>query len=69
MTACQSALGEWHDGWQWLLQAEREPDLMPCVEHWRQTMVMAEQRADRELRRFGETRVDGRPVWRRVWRK
>ncbi|MFP3449210.1 CHAD domain-containing protein, partial [Pseudomonas sp. SIMBA_067] len=27
----QSALGDWHDCWQWLAQAEHQSDLQPCV--------------------------------------
>ena len=45
----QKALGEWHDAWQWLQQAEQHPDLHPCVEHWRATLARGEKRADRAL--------------------
>ncbi|AZF20425.1 CHAD domain-containing protein [Pseudomonas sp. R3-52-08] len=45
----QGALGDWHDCWQWLLQAEQQADLKPCVATWRQTMVKAERQADRVL--------------------
>ena len=45
----QKALGEWHDAWQWLQQAEQHPDLQPCVEQWRATLVRGEKRADRAL--------------------
>lgn len=45
----QGALGDWHDCWQWLIQAEHQADLQPCVATWRATMVKAEARADRVL--------------------
>lgn len=45
----QKALGEWHDAWQWLAQAEQQPDLQPCVEQWRATLARGEKRADRVL--------------------
>lgn len=45
----QSALGDWHDHWQWLLRAEAEADLQPCVSVWREAMHHAEQQADLAL--------------------
>jgi len=45
----QSALGDWHDHWQWLLRAEAEVDLLPCVPAWREAMLSAEQQADLAL--------------------
>ena len=45
----QSALGDWHDHWQWLLRAEAETDLQPCVPAWRTAMQDAEQQADLAL--------------------
>jgi CHAD domain-containing protein len=45
----QSALGDWHDHWQWLLRAEAEADLQPCVPAWRTAMQDAEQQADLAL--------------------
>jgi CHAD domain-containing protein len=45
----QSALGDWHDHWQWLLRAESEADLQPCVNTWRAAMQRAEQEADLAL--------------------
>ncbi|MGE1156004.1 CHAD domain-containing protein [Pseudomonas kitaguniensis] len=45
----QGVLGDWHDCWQWLAQAEHQPDLQPCVAVWRRTMAKAEGRADRVL--------------------
>jgi CHAD domain-containing protein len=49
LKSAQSALGDWHDCWQWLARAEQEADLQPCVAVWKTTMVNAEQRADRVL--------------------
>ena len=45
----QSALGDWHDDGQWLLRAEAESDLQPCVPAWRAAMQQAEQQADQAL--------------------
>ncbi|MCK6186772.1 CHAD domain-containing protein [Pseudomonas sp. EYE_354] len=45
----QAALGDWHDCWQWLAQAEHQVDLQPCVAVWHQTMAKAEGQADRVL--------------------
>lgn len=49
LKAAQGALGDWHDCWQWLAQAERQADLLPCVPVWHTTMHEAEVRADRVL--------------------
>ncbi|HUE94435.1 CHAD domain-containing protein [Pseudomonas sp.] len=45
----QSALGDWHDHWQWLLRAEAEADLQPCVPAWRAALQRAEEQADSAL--------------------
>ncbi|MDF3136813.1 CHAD domain-containing protein [Pseudomonas extremaustralis] len=45
----QAALGDWHDCWQWLAQAEHQADLQPCVGVWHRTMAEAEGQADRAL--------------------
>lgn len=45
----QGALGDWHDCWQWLAQAEHQADLQPCVAVWHRTMTKAEREADRVL--------------------
>ena len=45
----QKALGEWHDAWQWLVQADHQPDLQPCVEQWQAALERGEKRADRAL--------------------
>lgn len=42
----QAALGTWHDHWQWLLCAETQSDLQPCVPRWQQGLQAAEQHAD-----------------------
>ncbi|NWB27479.1 CHAD domain-containing protein [Pseudomonas gingeri] len=55
LKAAQEALGDWHDCWQWLLQAEQQPDLQPCVSGWRSAMTRAESKADRVLDRLSET--------------
>jgi CHAD domain-containing protein len=52
LKSAQGALGDWHDCWQWLLKAEEEPDLQPCVATWKTTMAQAEQRADRVLEKL-----------------
>lgn len=49
LKTAQKVLGEWHDAWQWLLQAEQQPDLQPCVEHWRATLHKGEKQADKVL--------------------
>lgn len=49
LKAAQSALGDWHDCWQWLAQAEPQPDLLPCVAGWRLSMARAEGRSDKVL--------------------
>lgn len=48
----QGALGDWHDHHQWLLQAEQEPDLQPCVRQWREGYQRAEKRADQVLEKL-----------------
>ena len=49
LKAAQKALGEWHDAWQWLVQAGQHPDLQPCVEQWQATLEHGEKRADKAL--------------------
>ncbi|WP_259745157.1 CHAD domain-containing protein, partial [Pseudomonas protegens] len=46
LKAAQGALGDWHDCWQWLAQAEQQMDLLPCVATWRKTMLKSQARAD-----------------------
>ncbi len=45
----QGTLGDWHDNWQWLLQVEQEPDLLPCLHEWQAALLKAEQRSDLAL--------------------
>jgi len=49
LKSAQAALGDWHDSFQWLAQAQLQPDLLPCVAVWQATMAKAEGRADRVL--------------------
>lgn len=42
----QSALGDWHDHLQWLLRAEHEGDLTPCMQSWQRALQAAEQQVD-----------------------
>jgi len=49
----QSALGDWHDHWQWLLRAEAESDLQPCVASWRVALQVAQAEADQALQVLG----------------
>ncbi|WP_460420682.1 CHAD domain-containing protein [Pseudomonas sp. ZL2] len=50
----QGDLGNWHDLLQWLLQAEQQSDLAPCVSHWQMQLTKAEQCADATLDRLQE---------------
>jgi CHAD domain-containing protein len=45
----QSALGDWHDHWQWLQRLQTEPDLAPCADIWRERLQQAEIVADLAL--------------------
>ena len=49
LKGAQQALGEWHDAWQWLLQAGQQTDLQPCVAQWQATLAHGEKRADKAL--------------------
>ncbi|MDN5392122.1 MAG: CHAD domain-containing protein [Pseudomonas sp.] len=49
LKGAQQALGEWHDAWQWLLQAGQHADLQPCVAQWQATLEHGEKRADKAL--------------------
>lgn len=48
----QSELGNWHDHFQWLLQAQQQADLAPCVAGWQAAMAQAEQASDQVLDRL-----------------
>lgn len=52
LKAAQGALGDWHDHWQWLLQAEQEQDLQPCVAGWTVSLRKAELKADKVLKKL-----------------
>jgi CHAD domain-containing protein len=54
LKAAQSELGDWHDHFQWLAQAEQEHDLTPCVAGWRLGILRAERKADVALERLGK---------------
>lgn len=54
LRATQSALGDWHDHFQWCARIEREPDLAPLEEHWRQCAEQALAEGERALRRLTE---------------
>lgn len=60
LKAAQSALGDWHDCWQWLAQAEVQPDLQPCVPGWRLNMARAEGRADQVLEKLSVACFSGK---------
>ncbi|WP_226455384.1 CHAD domain-containing protein [Pseudomonas sp. AF03-9] len=49
LKGAQAALGDWHDCWQWLAQAQQQADLQPCVAVWQRTMAKAQGQADRVL--------------------
>lgn len=55
LKSAQAALGDWHDCWQWLVRAEHEADLQPCVAVWKSTMAQAQVRADRVLDKLSAT--------------
>lgn len=45
----QSALGDWHDHWQWLQRLRDEADLQPCAAYWQERLRQAEALADQAL--------------------
>ncbi|MDH4565352.1 CHAD domain-containing protein [Pseudomonas sp. BN414] len=52
LVGAQSALGKWHDNVQWLVRAEREPDLRPRIRAWQVALHAAEVRSDRVLEKL-----------------
>lgn len=48
----QDDLGHWHDLLQWLAQAEKQADLAPLVNDWKQQLVEAERKSDKTLARL-----------------
>ncbi|PTU73628.1 CHAD domain-containing protein [Pseudomonas mangrovi] len=49
LKAAQSALGDWHDRWQWLLRLAADPQLAPMQAAWEVELVKAERQADQAL--------------------
>lgn len=52
LVGAQTALGNWHDHFQWLARAENEADLRPRVRAWQVAMHAAEVRSDRVLEKL-----------------
>jgi CHAD domain-containing protein len=52
LVGAQSALGKWHDNFQWLARAERETDLRPRIRGWQVALHAAEVRSDRVLEKL-----------------
>lgn len=52
LVGAQSALGKWHDNFQWLARAELEPDLRPRTRGWQVALHAAEVRSDRVLEKL-----------------
>ncbi|MNG21614.1 hypothetical protein D3C84_1060040 [compost metagenome] len=50
----QSALGDWHDHFQWCLKAEQEPDLLVLKEKWAVAMEAELHTAEEALVRLTE---------------
>ncbi|WP_252273031.1 CHAD domain-containing protein [Pseudomonas subflava] len=48
----QSALGDWHDHFQWCRRIAREPDLTPLHTTWQQRAEAARRDADRQLQKL-----------------
>jgi CHAD domain-containing protein len=52
LKSVQSALGSWHDHFQWCLKAKTEPDLRPLVHVWEQAAVGELEQAEQELKKL-----------------
>jgi len=52
LKAVQSALGAWHDHYQWCLKTGQEEDLKPLQEKWQAAATAALMNADVELRQL-----------------
>ncbi|MDH4555472.1 CHAD domain-containing protein [Pseudomonas sp. BN417] len=52
LVGAQSALGKWHDNFQWLARAKHEVDLRPRVRGWQVALHAAEVRSDRVLEKL-----------------
>ncbi len=48
----QSALGDWHDRWQWLVQVEQDPDLADYKLGWQAQLVAAEPLGEQYLQQL-----------------
>lgn len=48
----QSALGCWHDHYQWCLKVEQEADLAPLQEHWTSASVLELAEAEKQLKKL-----------------
>ncbi|MGV8919255.1 MAG: CHAD domain-containing protein [Pseudomonas sp.] len=55
LKAAQGALGDWHDHLQWLVQAQEQADLAPCVAGWERGITQAEKQADMALEQLAKT--------------
>ena len=49
LKAVQSALGAWHDHYQWCLKAGQEEDLQPLLQHWHVAATAALMEAEVEV--------------------
>lgn len=52
LKSVQSALGSWHDHFQWCLKAEIEPDLLPVVQVWADASVGELAEAEVEIKKL-----------------
>lgn len=62
LKAVQSALGSWHDRYQWCLKAAQEPDLQPLRQQWRSEADAALKQTEAELLHLAESL----PNWRKA---
>lgn len=58
LKAAQSALGDWHDRWQWLARVPRDPALVALQPVWTHEIQAAERTADQALLSLGERLAD-----------
>ncbi|MEJ6654967.1 MAG: CHAD domain-containing protein [Pseudomonas sp.] len=52
LKSVQSALGSWHDHYQWCLKAEQEADLRPLEKHWAKASASELKEAEKQLKAF-----------------
>ena len=55
LKAAQTALGKWHDCWQWLQRAHTDSDLQPWVVQWQAALSRREQRVEQALAALRES--------------